>query len=271
MRLWICAAALNGFLAVALGAHAAHSLRGRAEPEVVSWVDVGSDYGMAHALALLAVALLVRRTARPPRALTLAGWAFLAGTVLFSLVLYVMGVTGWRALGAVVPVGGLLFLAGWAALFVYGLGLRGASGGEASSRRASPSSAQHGSDSTSSPHRASAAGARIGHGPGAAAGADQAGTAQLGQVLRQRGLAEIEQTAELAERVRRVRTVTERDGAALVAHGLERDVGLPRRAPNRFGFPHGALPLPFGVRPQARRGSPGRGRLARLISPRTEA
>lgn len=125
MHLWICAAAVNGFLAVALGAHAAHSLAGRVEPEQIAWIETGSDYGMAHGLALIGVALLVGRAPAPSRALTLAGWGFLAGTVLFSGALYVMGMTGLRALGAVVPVGGILLLGGWAALFVHGWGLRG--------------------------------------------------------------------------------------------------------------------------------------------------
>ncbi len=126
MRLWISAAAVNGFLAVALGAYAAHSLRGRAEAELVGWLEVGADYGLAHALALLGVGLLAGRTERSRLTLRLAGWGFLAGSVLFSGVLYVMGVTGARALGPIVPVGGVLYLAGWAALFGYGLGLRGA-------------------------------------------------------------------------------------------------------------------------------------------------
>ena len=127
MRLWICAAAVNGFLAVALGAHAAHGLRGRAEAEIVGWVEVGADYGLAHALALLGVALLAGRAPAPPRSLRFAGWGFLAGSVLFSGALYVMAMTGLRALGAVVPFGGVLLLGGWAALFVHGWGLRGRS------------------------------------------------------------------------------------------------------------------------------------------------
>ena len=126
MRLWISAAAVNGFLAVALGAYAAHSLGGRVEAERVGWVEVGADYGLAHALALLGVGLLAGRTARPRLTLRLAGWGFLAGTLLFSGALYVMGLTGSRALGPIVPVGGVLLMAGWAALFGYGLGLRGA-------------------------------------------------------------------------------------------------------------------------------------------------
>ncbi len=126
MRLWISAAAVNGFLAVALGAYAAHSLRGRVEAELVGWVEVGADYGLAHALALLGVGLLAGRAGPPPWTLRLTGWGFLAGSVLFSGVLYVMGVTGLRALGPIVPVGGVLLMAGWAALFAYGLGLGGA-------------------------------------------------------------------------------------------------------------------------------------------------
>ncbi len=132
MRLWICAAAVNGLLAVALGAQATHSLRGRVDPERIAWIEVGSDYGMAHGLALIGVALLWDRApggriSPPPRSLKLAGWGFLAGSVLFSGALYVMGMTGLRALGAVVPVGGVLLLGGWAALLVYGWGLRGGS------------------------------------------------------------------------------------------------------------------------------------------------
>ena len=80
---------------------------------------------MVHALALLGVALLVGRAPAPARSLSFAGWGFLAGSVLFSGTLYVMGMTGLRGLGAVVPVGGILLLGGWAALFAYGWGLRG--------------------------------------------------------------------------------------------------------------------------------------------------
>ncbi len=130
MRLWICAAAVNGFLAVALGALAAHGLRGAVGPARLAWIETGSDYGLAHGLALLAVALLWGRVPggrMPPRSLRLAGWGFLLGTVLFSGALYVMGLTGLRALGAVGPVGGILLLVGGAALLDYGWGLRGRS------------------------------------------------------------------------------------------------------------------------------------------------
>lgn len=127
MRFWICAAAVNGFLAVAMGALAAHGLRDRLPAQSLDWIETGARLGLGHGLALLAVALLADRAAGPARALEVAGWGFLLGTALFSGVLYVMGLSGWRALGAVVPLGGVAFLIGWGALFAYGIGLRGES------------------------------------------------------------------------------------------------------------------------------------------------
>ena len=125
MRVWICAAAVNGFIAVAVASVAAHGLGEVASAERLEWVDTGVRYQLVHALALLAVALLGDRGGGRPRALGLAGWAFLLGTVLFPGGLYVMAFSGWRDVGAIVPFGGTAFLIGWAALFVFGLRLRG--------------------------------------------------------------------------------------------------------------------------------------------------
>jgi len=70
---------------------------------------------MYHALALVAVGLLA--VARPAsRALDLAGWAFFAGTLLFSGSLYALALSEARWLGAITPFGGVSFLVGWAAL-----------------------------------------------------------------------------------------------------------------------------------------------------------
>ena len=118
MSFWLAAAAVNGFLAVALGAFAAHGLKGRLDEQALGWVETGVQYQMFHALALLAVAWLASREAVQGWSLLLAGWGFLAGCVLFSGLLYLMALTGWRGLGAVVPLGGLAFLAGWVGLFV---------------------------------------------------------------------------------------------------------------------------------------------------------
>lgn len=122
MRLWLCAGAANGFIAVAMGALAAHGLEGQPWYSARQWVEVGAEYQMAHALALLAVAVLSARAVGAARRwLTLAGWSFLVGVVLFSGTLFAMGLGGLTGLGAIVPVGGLAFLAGWAVLFYAGL------------------------------------------------------------------------------------------------------------------------------------------------------
>ncbi len=101
--------AVSGFCGVALGAFGAHALRERLSPELLAVFETAVRYQMFHALALLGVALLA------PRA-SVAGWLFVAGTVLFSGSLYGLALSGSRWLGAVTPVGGLCFLAGWAAL-----------------------------------------------------------------------------------------------------------------------------------------------------------
>lgn len=120
MRLWLSLAALNGFLAVALGAIGSHALRGSLSPERLGWIETGLRYHMFHALALFGVACLFAfEGGREPWLLRIAAWCFLGGIVLFSFGLYLMGLAGLRSLGPTVPSGGLLFLAGWIALFVY--------------------------------------------------------------------------------------------------------------------------------------------------------
>jgi uncharacterized membrane protein YgdD (TMEM256/DUF423 family) len=104
-------AALSGALAVALGAFGAHSLRDRLADSLLGTFETGVRYQMYHALALLAVALLMARG--EASLLVLAGWLFVAGTVLFSGSLYLIALGGQRWLGAVTPFGGLAFIAGW--------------------------------------------------------------------------------------------------------------------------------------------------------------
>jgi len=113
-RVFTVAGALSALVAVAAGAFGAHALRSKASADLLAVFETGARYQMYHALALLAVAWVVTRwPAAPVRA---AGWLFVAGTVLFSGSLYLLALTGTRWLGAVTPVGGLCFLAGWLAL-----------------------------------------------------------------------------------------------------------------------------------------------------------
>jgi uncharacterized membrane protein YgdD (TMEM256/DUF423 family) len=108
---------VSGFLAVALGAFGAHGLQARLEgvadaTKRMSWWQTAAQYHLMHALALGLVALVI---AKLPAA-RFAGMAFMVGTLLFSGSLYIMALGGPRWLGAVTPLGGLGFLAGWAVL-----------------------------------------------------------------------------------------------------------------------------------------------------------
>jgi uncharacterized membrane protein YgdD (TMEM256/DUF423 family) len=109
-RLWLALAALNGFIGVAAGAFAAHGI---ADPKAKDWLHTGAQYQLIHALAVLACIVLWRMGARGAG---IAAWLFIAGAALFSGSLYTMALSGAHWLGAVTPVGGLLFLAGWATL-----------------------------------------------------------------------------------------------------------------------------------------------------------
>ncbi len=120
IRLFISAAAVNGFIAVALGAFSKHFLGDRFSAEALGWIETGVRYEMWHALALLAVAWLTRREIRPSVFLGVAGWAFLLGTIMFSGLLYAMAITNVPAIGQVVPLGGVAFLIGWGSMFFYG-------------------------------------------------------------------------------------------------------------------------------------------------------
>lgn len=111
MQHWLVLGAVNGFLAVAAGAFGAHGLRARLTPDLLAVFETGARYHMYHALGLVAVGLLGQ--ARPSVLLQGAGWAMLVGILLFSGSLYALALSGMRALGAVTPLGGLGFLAGW--------------------------------------------------------------------------------------------------------------------------------------------------------------
>jgi uncharacterized membrane protein YgdD (TMEM256/DUF423 family) len=116
MRLWIVLGAVNAFLSVAAGAFGAHGLKARLAPDLLTIFETGARYHMYHSLGLIAIGLVAQ--ARPSPLLSGAGWALQAGIVLFSGSLYALALTGVRGLGAITPLGGLGFLAGWALLAV---------------------------------------------------------------------------------------------------------------------------------------------------------
>ena len=114
MNLFIRLGAAAGFVGVALGAFGAHGLRTRLSADHLAVFETGVRYQLVHAIALVLVGVLISR--RPSRLLTAAGWCFTLGILLFSGSLYVLSTTGTTAVGAVTPLGGLFFLAGWACL-----------------------------------------------------------------------------------------------------------------------------------------------------------
>lgn len=103
--------------AVALGAFGAHALQSRLTPERLGTFETGVRYQMYHALGLLGVVLATTLwpASRWP---AIAGWLFLAGTLLFSGSLYLLVISGKRGWGAVTPFGGIAFIAGWILLAI---------------------------------------------------------------------------------------------------------------------------------------------------------
>ena len=110
-RIFFSLGALLAGIAVGLGAFGAHALSGTLGPEDLVPFETGVRYQMYHALALLAVAWAVGRWESVQ--LEWAGWLFLFGILVFSGSLYILVLTGQRWLGAVTPLGGLAFIAGW--------------------------------------------------------------------------------------------------------------------------------------------------------------
>ena len=124
-RRFVLLGAVFALLGVAGGAFGAHSLKAILAPEMLAVFETGIRYQMYHALALLFVGLAGDRHASPH--LRRAGWLFVTGIALFSGSLYVLSLSGVRWLGAVTPLGGAAFIAGWAFL---ALGCRRAWSGE---------------------------------------------------------------------------------------------------------------------------------------------
>lgn len=118
-KLFITLGSLSGMLAVILGAFGAHALKGRLDDYARGVYETAVQYHFYHSLALLAVGIIA--LGHPQTALLRSsGWLFLVGIVVFSGSLYLLSVSGLRWLGAITPLGGLAFIAGWACLAAVG-------------------------------------------------------------------------------------------------------------------------------------------------------
>lgn len=113
-RTFLLIGAVAALIGVGFGAFGAHGLRTRTSPEMLAVFETGVRYQMYHAFAILITALALARLDGP--LIRWAGWLFTAGIVVFSGSLYGIVLTGTTSLGAITPIGGLLFLAGWACL-----------------------------------------------------------------------------------------------------------------------------------------------------------
>lgn len=113
-RLFLVAGSVSGLVAVALGAFGSHGLEGRLPADLMSVFGTANVYHFYHSLALLAVGLAA--LSLKGKLIVASGWCFLAGILIFSGSLYVLALTGTRALGAITPIGGILFIAGWGLL-----------------------------------------------------------------------------------------------------------------------------------------------------------
>ncbi|MFP6808389.1 MAG: DUF423 domain-containing protein [Pseudomonadales bacterium] len=115
MKIFLVFSGLSGFVSVAMGAFAAHALRGKIEDKLFHAFETAVNYQMTHTLALLGVCILMQLWGVKP-ALQLAGIGFALGIVLFSGSLYGLALTGAKWLGPITPIGGLAFLFAWACL-----------------------------------------------------------------------------------------------------------------------------------------------------------
>lgn len=122
MHLFGLAGAIYGASGVLLGAFGAHALKNTLSPTALETWQTAVSYQLIHALALLAVFVLVRQGvvagADISLALKISGWGFLIGVLLFSGSLYALCFGGGALFGPMTPLGGVSFIIGWIALAV---------------------------------------------------------------------------------------------------------------------------------------------------------
>jgi uncharacterized membrane protein YgdD (TMEM256/DUF423 family) len=124
IRLFLAIAAIYGGLAVAGGAFAAHALQGKLSDKAISIFETGTRYQMYHALALFLVVVLLLQNPMNPTWLTVAGYAFIVGVLIFSGSLYALSFSGIKWLGAITPIGGVAFIIGWGCLLLSALSFK---------------------------------------------------------------------------------------------------------------------------------------------------
>ncbi|UTH13655.1 DUF423 domain-containing protein [Macrococcus equipercicus] len=115
MKTFLIIGAINALLAVALGAFGAHGLEGKLTPKYLGIWEKAVQYQMYHALGLLVLGVLSGTTSLN---LNVAGWLMTLGIIFFSGSLYILAVTQIKMLGAITPLGGVMFIAAWVMLVI---------------------------------------------------------------------------------------------------------------------------------------------------------
>ena len=115
MKLFIILGALNALMAVGTGAFGAHGLEGKLSDKYLSVWEKATTYQMYHGLGLLLIGIISGTTSIN---VNWAGWLLFLGIVFFSGSLYILALTQIRILGAITPIGGILFIIGWLMLVI---------------------------------------------------------------------------------------------------------------------------------------------------------
>ncbi|MBR8842126.1 DUF423 domain-containing protein [Pseudoalteromonas sp. JC3] len=113
-KLYLIIGSVLCLLSVALGAFAAHGLKGRLSDYAIGIFNTAAQYQMTHGLAIIATAFLIKWGLK----VQVAGGFFIAGVLLFSGSLYLLALTGMKWLGPITPIGGTCFLIAWILLIV---------------------------------------------------------------------------------------------------------------------------------------------------------
>lgn len=119
MKLFIIAGAVNAAIAVMLGAFGAHALKERLTEKYLAIWETAVQYQMFHAIGLLVIGVLASSAFLGDSAqLKWAGLLILGGIIIFSGSLYALSLSGIGVLGAITPIGGVLFIVGWILLII---------------------------------------------------------------------------------------------------------------------------------------------------------
>jgi uncharacterized membrane protein YgdD (TMEM256/DUF423 family) len=124
VKVFLSIASILAGLSVALGAFASHGLKDKLTDRALEIFETATRYQMYHALALLLVGVLLLQNEVAQSWLNAAGYAFIAGIILFSGSLYALSFSGVKVLGAVTPIGGVAFMVGWGCLAIGALSFK---------------------------------------------------------------------------------------------------------------------------------------------------